>query len=60
MKKTEVESILLVDKYLISKVCEKDCHHISLTRRYLARKINKALQRRTRPVSALFFGLFTF
>ena len=60
MKKPDVESILLVDRYLICRLCDNNKKHISLTRRYLARKINKALQRRSQSKVFSLFSFLTF
>lgn len=60
MKKQEVESILLVDKYLICRIFEKNSNHISLTRRYMAHKINKVLQKRSQSRFASLFGILGF
>ena len=56
MKKPEVESILLVDKYLICNVFEKKEHHANLTRKYLTRKVSKALQKKNKNLLSNLLG----
>lgn len=56
MKKKEVESILLVNKYLLCN--EEGQLNRTLIRRYLTHKVNKALTRRQTKFSI--FSLFIF
>lgn len=57
MSKEEVDSILLVNDYLIECKCHRPtCEKTELTRKYLTSKIKKALKRRNKrsPIKAFF------
>ena len=57
MSKEEVDSILLVNDYLIECKCHRPtCKKTELTRKYLTSKIDKALKRRNRtnPIKSFF------
>lgn len=66
MSKEQIDSILLVNSYLTKCRCEIGCNKKSeLTRRYLSKKISRALDKRNRFsfIRALFLfftNLFVF
>jgi hypothetical protein len=62
MSKEEVDSILLVNKYLIECKCSKpQCPKTELARKYLTLKIKRALNRKHSVSSkALLVSLFSF
>jgi hypothetical protein len=66
MSKEQIDSILLVNSYLAKCTCEIGCNKKKeLTRRYLSKKISRALEKKSKysffGALLLFFGnLFFF
>lgn len=59
MSKEEVDSILLVNDYLIDCKCHSSFRKTELTRKYLTSKIKKALKRKNKinPLKAFFIKI---